>query len=458
MAIRNVFKGLRFIALLTVSATVLSACSMPDAVEDYLQDLGILDPDEYKDSQSYSEAITAGTDDSASGISIEVIDSYQFDDSSILGSSAEAATAATQEIDEDNSKNLDLTENELSNLATSFDGLYAYEHLDDEGKVLYAEIYTILTNLDSEVVVSTKDKDEMSVVFNYVMMDHPEIFYVTGYTYAEYTLGDEVQKLTFTGTYTYDEDEIALRQSKIDLYVTAALAGLPEGADEYTKVKYVYEYIINSTDYVAGSADNQNICSVFMYNKSVCQGYAKATQYLLQKMGVECTLVTGTVTDSDGNRGGHAWNLVKIDGEYYYVDTTWGDASYQTSSVDLDENQRIPTINYFYLNVTTEELTKTHRISNDIEMPECTSMVANYYVKEQEYFDSCNTDALKALFDRRLSDGSNNVTIKCSSSDVYQQIYDLLVTDRGVFDYISGEDHTVSYTMFKSQNTMIFWL
>ena len=181
-------------------------------------------------------------------------------------------------------------------------------------------------------------------------------------------------------------------------------------------------------------------------------------QYLLQQMGVECCLVTGTVVDSDGHRGGHAWDLVKIDGEYYYVDPTWGDASYQTSATDLDSNQRIPTINYFYLNVTTDELIKTHSISNDVPMPDCNSMVANYYVMEQEYFESCDTEMIKALFDRRLSDGSNNVTIKCSSSDVYQQIYDLLVTDRGVFDYISGEDHTVSYTMFKSQNTMIFWL
>ncbi|MCR4904300.1 MAG: hypothetical protein K6A23_15685 [Butyrivibrio sp.] len=466
---KRIFKSgstYKFIVLASVSGLFLTGCTLPAALDEYLQDLGILDPEEYRDVQSEADSAGYEGSDASTGISMEVIDSMKeaveadadssgYESSLLLQAEAELS-AARQESQNDEEQTPSYSEVELSD--SDFDGLYAYEQLDDEGKNLYTEIYSVLTSLGEDVVVSTLDKGDIKTAFNYCMADHPEIFYVTGYTYKEYTLGDEIQKISFSGTYTYNESEIKNRQNKIDSYVAACLAGIDSNADQYSKVKYVYEYIINSTDYVADAEDNQNICSVFINNKSVCQGYAKAAQYLLNKLGIESVLVTGTVQDSSGSWGGHAWNLVNIDGQYYYVDTTWGDASYQTQSGDIGDNQRIPTINYFYLNVTTDELSKTHRISNELPMPECTSMVANYYVKEDEYFESCDADSIKALFDRRLSDGSNNVTIKCSSADVYQEIYDMLVTDRGIFDYLNGEDHEISYTMFKNQNTMIFWL
>ena len=42
-------------------------------------------------------------------------------------------------------------------------------------------------------------------------------------------------------------------------------------------------------------------------------------------MGIECTLVIGKGTNSSGKSENHAWNYVKLDGNYYAVDATWDD-------------------------------------------------------------------------------------------------------------------------------------
>lgn len=65
--------------------------------------------------------------------------------------------------------------------------------------------------------------------------------------------------------------------------------------------------------------------------QAVCAGYAKAFVYILANLGVEAEFVTGYTYDSYGKldlKERHAWNRVKLDGEYYYVDPTWGDPSY----------------------------------------------------------------------------------------------------------------------------------
>ena len=85
------------------------------------------------------------------------------------------------------------------------------------------------------------------------------------------------------------------------------------------KILYVYEKIVDEVDYDESAPDNQNIYSIFVNRQSVCAGYSKATQYLLEQLGVFCTYVTGKTTEG----GNHAWNLVKCNGDYYYVDTTW---------------------------------------------------------------------------------------------------------------------------------------
>ncbi len=62
------------------------------------------------------------------------------------------------------------------------------------------------------------------------------------------------------------------------------------------------------------------------------------------------------------------------------------------------------------------------------------------------------------LFNRRYSDGSENVVIKCADKAVYDSFFESLITQRKVFDYLQGDTSTVSYTTFADTNTIIFWL
>ncbi len=349
----------------------------------------------------------------------------------------------------------DFTQEERTLLAKEQENCYAYSQLAENEKNVYTEILWAIEEFQENVKLSSMDNDEICRIFQCVLNDHPEIFYVDGYTYTQYTLGDVLKKITFTGTYSISREEIEQRKQQIENYVNRCLAGMPVGADEYTKVKYIYEYLIENTEYDEKVEDNQNICSVFLDGKSVCQGYAKATQYLLEKAGLLATLVLGTVENGEG----HAWNLVQIDGAWYYVDTTWGDASYQAVGGETSYPEKtIPTINYDYLCVTTEQLCKTHKIDNVVETPVCTSMDANYYVREGLYFTQVDEEQLTRIFENGYEQGRAFVTLKCASSDIYKELQEMLITNQAIFRYLECPDGVVSYTDDEKQYSMSFWL
>lgn len=330
---------------------------------------------------------------------------------------------------------------------------YAFGRLTKEEQDLYLEILDALLYFRENVKLSTCDKELISRIFQCVLNDHPEIFYVEGYTYTEYTLGTLLKKITFTGSYSISREEAEQKQVQIEDYVNQCLAEMPEDADEYGKVKYIYEYLIHHTDYDAAAKDSQNICSVFLEKKSVCQGYAKATQYLLNRAGIFSTLVLGRVVGGEG----HAWNLVRIDGQYYYVDTTWGDASYQAVGSDYPAG-KIPTINYDYLCVTTEQMEQTHTFDNVVDLPVCTATDANYYVREGVYFEEWDEERVAKIFADSYRKGEAYVTLKCAGEAVYQKMRKTLIEEQGIFGYLDCQGGSVSYVENEKQYSLSFWL
>lgn len=340
---------------------------------------------------------------------------------------------------------------------------FAYRDLSDAEKIWYHDIEQILGSFGTDVELSEAaleaglNESNIDRVFQCVLNDHPELFFVEGYTYTKYTRyaqEDDILSVEFSGRYSMDPETAKQRQIEISHAVDEILAGIGGNASQYEKVKYVYDTLIRETDYMLGSEDNQNIYSVFVNHLSVCQGYAKATQYLLNRLGVECALVLGTVETGEG----HAWNLVNVDGSYYYVDTTWGDASYQPKE-EGKTPRTIPEINYDYLNVTTAELLRTHTLGREQQLPLCTDTAANYYVREGALFDSYDKDQMKTLFQRAFEQNRSDVTIKCSTRECYENIFHALVEEREIFDYLTGDGlEEVVYTPNDKQMSLTFWV
>lgn len=341
----------------------------------------------------------------------------------------------------------------------SWTGSYAYDSLGEAEQIWYNDIAESLgqmgelVRLDRQGLEAGLDETHIDKIFQCIMMDHPELFYVEGYTYTKYVRGDRIVTIHFSGTYSMDKKQALARQAGIDAAVQPLLDGAQELSSDYDKVKYVYETIIRNTEYDLSAADNQNLYSVFVNHRSVCQGYAKAVQYLLNQLGVECTLVQGTVDTGEG----HAWNLVKADGSYYYVDATWGDASYQPENGDLT-GQYVPEINYDYLCVTTEQLLRTHILDSYVPMPVCDDMKDNYYVREGALFTSYDREQMKTLFEKNFAEGRYDVTVKCSDIDCFRQILKIMTEEQEVFHYIHNNEDSVIYTHNEKQLSMTFWV
>ena len=290
---------------------------------------------------------------------------------------------------------------------------YYKNSLDEVHKLWYEDVEHILGSMETGGELSSKGVEagltekDLEFVFNCVCMDHPEFFFVDGFSYVAHMMGDSVIGYTFSGNYGMDRMEAMIRERDIENAYEEFRLGLAAYEDpivsEYDLIKYVYETLIKGTDYAADAPDNQTIYSALVGKRSVCQGYSKTMQYLLNRLGIECTLVQGEAFGES-----HGWNLVKADGDYYYVDVTWGDNSYHPGG----DGESAPEILYEYLCVTTEEILREHKIDEIVPMPYCDSMNDNYFVREGAYFSTVDETGLKRLFKNADAEDDYQVSIK----------------------------------------------
>ena len=200
-----------------------------------------------------------------------------------------------------------------------FDPLFYpyYAMLDDKGKHLYRQIFANANAFNGafqpiEAVPVSEIKNAIMAVYN----DHPELFWLNTAFVCKYDKDKICAELELE--FSIPRDEFPKASAQFYNTVNSMLTQV-ENLSNYEKELRTHDYLIDKIEYDKGAAMNQSAYSALVEGKSVCAGYARAFQYLMQRMGIPCYYCTGFAGED------HAWNIVALEDGYYNVDVTWDD-------------------------------------------------------------------------------------------------------------------------------------
>lgn len=291
---------------------------------------------------------------------------------------------------------------------------YYFRQLTEEEQRVYREILTGLRSRDEQFYLTISDDDSIDRTYHAVLKDHPEIFWVHNREKIYKTTYSGKDYCMFTPGYSYSESETEEIKAAMETSFQEVSSLIPDETSDYEKVRIVYTYVIDNTQYKTG-ADDQSIAGVFWKKSAVCAGYAGAVQYLLERLGIPCIYVDGSTEESTE---GHAWDIVKIGESYYYVDATNGDQPdfLNGDAAQLEEHK---TTIYDYLCPFPEEYEKTYKASKELTVPKCTAKDLNFYVLNQGCFEEYDWLAIYDYCKMRLDNGAAVVRFKFSNQEAF---------------------------------------
>ncbi|WP_236560393.1 transglutaminase domain-containing protein [Streptococcus halichoeri] len=108
---------------------------------------------------------------------------------------------------------------------------------------------------------------------------------------------------------------------------------------EIQKIDKIQDYIMTNYHYAVGKVGGHTVTGIsvqtpyaFLKDKeAVCQAYAQLFKDMGRLAGLDVYYIQGYGDPAGGKSSLHAWNIVKVNGQYYHVDLTWNDTIDQTN-------------------------------------------------------------------------------------------------------------------------------
>ena len=321
----------------------------------------------------------------------------------------------------------------INNLVEKSDTYY-YNTLTENQKRIYIAVANAVKNLNTNfelidyeyIDTETASKDIELAVYRF-LLDHPEVYYLND----KYTISTNTNVFTTKVLLNFEylvnsTEELSTKNNEINKSIENILLNVKNTENKFNTELLIHDYIAKNTKYYEYEnmkdipINCHNIYGVLIDNSSVCDGFAKTMKLLLNKCGIESIVVTGKLKNEP-----HAWDLVKIEDNWY--------------NLDLTSNKSIKTANktyviHSYFNITDEAILKTHTFDNKEILPSATIKDKNYYIVKNK---TINTgENFKNKFAQIMKSSKNDELLEFASDMI------------GVPDLIAKE---LSYRHYNSE-------
>lgn len=190
-------------------------------------------------------------------------------------------------------------------------------------------------------------------------------------------------------------------QKQLETAVTKAIEEIEllNPLSNYDKLICIYEYLQDNVTYdskeleacsrLGRSANpmSHNAYGALVNKKGVCDGISSAFSLLAQRMGFECSMVSGKATFRTSGFSEHAWNVIKIGDSFYHIDATW----------DVNHKEQTGEYSYEYFCVSDDSINRDH--DWDIKTtPICSREDISFYIRNHCYAN--NISQLEEIFAR----------------------------------------------------------
>lgn len=264
---------------------------------------------------------------------------------------------------------------------------YYYQMLSDNDKRIYGSIKDAILNLKENITISDfKSSDSIADIYEKMMFDHPEIFYV-----KEAFTVTKGKDLSLSIKYRFNRNEIesfnvAMRKS-VNSFLSANIH-----KSEYEKIKSIHDYIISVVEYKDVSAPySHEVPGTLLYGIGVCEGIAKTFKYLCDLLNIKSGVVFGEAKEaalvSANDFSLHAWNTVMINNQFSLLDITF----------DYSSGKEMNVVRYDYFLLSADEMKKYKSIK---EIQKCTFSLQ--YYKQIGCFANGKSDFVELIKDKLI--------------------------------------------------------
>lgn len=224
---------------------------------------------------------------------------------------------------------------------------FYYQKMDRQKQAVYHGMLQGVRQLADQIQLPRVDGKELYDIFFQMRLDHPEIFWVVGFSWKYYP---DSPNLIFVPEYLFEKGKIKEHQIALTSRVEK-LARQAQGLSEWEKEKYVHDFICENVRYdKLKKPYSHEIIGPLGQGVGVCEGIAKAVKVLCDALGLWCMIAICGNNPEKGIKYRHTWNIVRIGGQYYHLDATFD------NTLGNDKKE----IRYDYFNLDDKSIFRDH--------------------------------------------------------------------------------------------------